>query len=265
MDKGGKTAGTVVVGEQTSVLPERKYFRIGEVAEIVGVEPHVLRYWETQFPQLRPHKARSGHRLYRRREVETLVVIKDLLHVQRFTIAGARQALRQGVTSTLPRAAEQLTLPPAPSVTARHARVLESTIPREADDDELADELEDDLEHGLESERDDESEDALGDDDDAGDDEVGEGEADDEEDELELHLAGPMPLPRPEGTEVYVEARDGEELAAAMEAEMAARYEDVVAVEVRRAPAAVTTRRARLLLRQAARDLEVLIAGLRRR
>jgi DNA-binding transcriptional MerR regulator len=75
-------------------LPEKKYFKIGEVASLVGVEPHVLRYWETQFPQVRPHKARSGHRLYRRREVEVLLVIKELLHVQRFTIAGARQALR---------------------------------------------------------------------------------------------------------------------------------------------------------------------------
>ena len=86
-------------------LPEKKYFKIGEVADLVGVEPHVLRYWETQFPQVRPHKARSGHRLYRRREVETLLVIRELLHVQRFTIAGARQALRQpgGVASLLPR------------------------------------------------------------------------------------------------------------------------------------------------------------------
>ena len=86
-------------------LPEKKYFKIGEVAELVGVEPHVLRYWETQFPQLRPHKARSGHRLYRRREVETLLAIRELLHVQRFTIAGARQALRQpgGASSLLPR------------------------------------------------------------------------------------------------------------------------------------------------------------------
>ncbi len=87
------------------MLPEKKYFKIGEVADLVGVEPHVLRYWETQFPQLRPHKARSGHRLYRRREVETLLVIRELLHVQRFTIAGARQALRQpgGALSLLPR------------------------------------------------------------------------------------------------------------------------------------------------------------------
>ncbi len=86
-------------------LPQKKYFKIGEVADLVGVEPHVLRYWETQFPQVRPHKARSGHRLYRRREVETLLAIRELLHVQRFTIAGARQALRQagGVASLLPR------------------------------------------------------------------------------------------------------------------------------------------------------------------
>jgi DNA-binding transcriptional MerR regulator len=83
-------------------LPEKKYFKIGEVAALVGVEPHVLRYWETQFTQLRPHKARSGHRLYRRREVEVLLVIKELLHVQRFTIAGAKQALRQpGATQSL--------------------------------------------------------------------------------------------------------------------------------------------------------------------
>lgn len=78
-------------------LPEKKYFKIGEVAHLVGVEPHVLRYWQTQFPQVRPHKSRSGHRLYRRKDVETLLAVKELLHVQRFTIAGARQALRSAV------------------------------------------------------------------------------------------------------------------------------------------------------------------------
>jgi DNA-binding transcriptional MerR regulator len=103
-------------------LPEKKYFKIGEVADLVGVEPHVLRYWETQFPQVRPHKARSGHRLYRRREVETLLMIRELLHVQRFTIAGARQALRQpgAAASLLPRfftamQDEAATLPPSPA------------------------------------------------------------------------------------------------------------------------------------------------------
>ena len=75
-------------------LPEKKYFKIGEVAKLVGVEPHVLRYWETQFSQVRPQKSRSGHRQYRRRDVETLLAIRELLHVQGFTIAGARRALR---------------------------------------------------------------------------------------------------------------------------------------------------------------------------
>lgn len=98
-------AAELVGASRRPALPEKKYFKIGEVADLVGVEPHVLRYWETQFPQVRPHKARSGHRLYRRREVETLLAIRELLHVQRFTIAGARQALRQpgGVSSLLPR------------------------------------------------------------------------------------------------------------------------------------------------------------------
>jgi DNA-binding transcriptional MerR regulator len=84
-------------------LPAKKYFKIGEVAHLVGVEPHVLRYWQTQFPQVRPQKSRSGHRLYRRKDVETLLSVKELLHVQRFTIAGARQALRQSaVQSDIP-------------------------------------------------------------------------------------------------------------------------------------------------------------------
>jgi DNA-binding transcriptional MerR regulator len=93
-----------------SGLPEeRKYFKIGEVASLLQVEPHVLRYWETQFPQVRPVKARSGHRLYRRRDVDHLIVIHNLLHVQRYTIAGARESLRkQGVKSLLPQS-----LPPA--------------------------------------------------------------------------------------------------------------------------------------------------------
>ncbi len=83
-------------------LPDKKYFKIGEVAALVGVEPHVLRYWQTQFPQVRPQKSRSGHRLYRRKDVETLLLVRELLHVQRFTIAGARQALRGLVKSERP-------------------------------------------------------------------------------------------------------------------------------------------------------------------
>src|SRR5512147_1256353 len=74
--------------------PVKLYYRIGEVAELVGVEPHVLRYWESEFPTIRPQKSRSGQRVYSRRDVETLMRVKDLLYAQRFTIAGARQRLR---------------------------------------------------------------------------------------------------------------------------------------------------------------------------
>lgn len=91
---------SVQVALNRVVLPPKKYFKIGEVAHLVGVEPHVLRYWQTQFPQVRPQKSRSGHRLYRRRDVETLLAVKELLHVQRFTIAGARQALRMAMVNS---------------------------------------------------------------------------------------------------------------------------------------------------------------------
>lgn len=100
-------------------LPDKKYFKIGEVASLVGVEPHVLRYWQTQFPQVRPQKSRSGHRLYRKKDVETLLLVRELLHVQRFTIAGARQALRSLVRSErlptdLPAFVEEAAPAPAP-------------------------------------------------------------------------------------------------------------------------------------------------------
>jgi DNA-binding transcriptional MerR regulator len=75
-------------------IPDKLYFKIGEVSEILGVEPYVLRYWETEFPQLTPKKSGTGHRLYRRRDVELLLRIKYLLYEKRFTIEGARQSLR---------------------------------------------------------------------------------------------------------------------------------------------------------------------------
>lgn len=78
------------------IPPEKLYFRIGEVARIVGVKPYVLRYWETEFSILKPDKSPSKHRLYRRRDVETLLRIKELLHRKRFTIEGARKVLKLG-------------------------------------------------------------------------------------------------------------------------------------------------------------------------
>ena len=79
-----------------SKLPVKLYYRIGEVAEIVGVEPHVLRYWETEFRTIRPQKSRKGQRIYSRRDVEKLMRVKDLLYNHGFTIAGARKRLREG-------------------------------------------------------------------------------------------------------------------------------------------------------------------------
>jgi DNA-binding transcriptional MerR regulator len=75
-------------------LPDKLYFKIGEVASIVGVQPYVLRYWESEFSAVRPSKTRSKHRLYRRRDVEALLQIKRLLHDERFTIEGARKQLK---------------------------------------------------------------------------------------------------------------------------------------------------------------------------
>jgi|SRR5579859_1710651 len=77
----------------TTEIPDRLYFRIGDVARICAVEPYVLRFWETQFPSLKPNKGGTGQRLYRRREVELALRIKQLVHHEGYTLAGARQAL----------------------------------------------------------------------------------------------------------------------------------------------------------------------------
>src|SRR3990170_4807257 len=76
-------------------LPDKIYFKIGEVSEIVGVEPYVLRYWETEFELLKPAKAPSKHRLYKKRDVELLLEIKRLLYTEGFTIEGARKKLKE--------------------------------------------------------------------------------------------------------------------------------------------------------------------------
>ena len=75
-------------------IPDKLYFKIGEVSELLGVEPYVLRYWETEFAVLSPKKSGTGHRLYRRKDVELLLRIKHLLRDKRYTIEGARQTLQ---------------------------------------------------------------------------------------------------------------------------------------------------------------------------
>lgn len=77
------------------IVPDKLYFRIGEVSALLHLPASVLRFWETEFPQLKPTKSSTGQRLYRKRDVETLVRIKQLLYVEGFTIPGARQFLKE--------------------------------------------------------------------------------------------------------------------------------------------------------------------------
>jgi len=78
-------------------IPDRLYFKIGDVARLCGVETYVLRFWESQFPQLKPNKSGTGQRLYRRRDVEMALEVKRLVHAEGYTLAGARTVLEQGM------------------------------------------------------------------------------------------------------------------------------------------------------------------------
>ena len=79
-----------------AALPSKLFFRIGEVASLVGVEPHVLRYWEREFRSIRPTKSAKGQRVYSRKDVENLLRVRDLLYRDGFTIAGAKKRLQRG-------------------------------------------------------------------------------------------------------------------------------------------------------------------------
>lgn len=76
-------------------IPDKLYFRIGEVAKIIGVEPYVLRYWETEFPEISPVKSKAKQRLYKRHDVELIYKIRDLLYKQKFTIKGAKKRIKE--------------------------------------------------------------------------------------------------------------------------------------------------------------------------
>lgn len=86
----------------TDTIPNKRFFRIGEVSRIVGVPTHVLRYWEREFSLVRPRRAPSKQRVYRRKDVEQLLEIKKLLHHEKYTIAGARKRLRPPATHSSP-------------------------------------------------------------------------------------------------------------------------------------------------------------------
>ena len=93
------------------LIPDRLYFKISDVAELCGVETYVLRFWETQFPQLKPNKSGTGQRLYRRRDVEMALEIKRLVHAEGYTLAGARTVLEQGHRKQSARSTSQENLP----------------------------------------------------------------------------------------------------------------------------------------------------------
>lgn len=75
-------------------IPDKLYFRIGEVARLTKIQPYILRYWESEFPLLQPKKSGTGQRLYRKRDIEIVLKIKQLLYDRRYTIAGARRRLQ---------------------------------------------------------------------------------------------------------------------------------------------------------------------------
>lgn len=94
-----RKSGTKKKSEEIQI-PDRLYFRIGEVSRICQLPAYVLRFWETEFPQFKPTKSSTGQRMYRRREVESVVRIKQLLYAEGYTIAGARQFLKSENTKT---------------------------------------------------------------------------------------------------------------------------------------------------------------------
>jgi len=97
-------------------IPDKLYFKIGEVSQLTGVKPHVLRYWESEFGSFRPVKSRNNQRLFRRKDIELVLRLKELLYKQGFTIAGARKKLQEPSSAE---SDDQLRLP-LPSNSPQH-------------------------------------------------------------------------------------------------------------------------------------------------
>src|SRR5208283_4839040 len=107
-------------GTDDPVIPDKLYFRIGEVAGLCRLPAYVLRFWETEFPQLKPVKSGTGQRMYRKRDVESVVRIKKLLYEDGFTIAGARAQLRE--ESKTDRSQSALPFPVSPATNVAYLR-----------------------------------------------------------------------------------------------------------------------------------------------
>jgi DNA-binding transcriptional MerR regulator len=123
------------VTPEPTVIPDKLYFRIGDVAKLCDVPAYVLRFWETEFPQLKPNKGGTGQRLYRKRDVEMALRIKSLLYDQGYTIPGARQVFStESKIKEAPEAAPQLAAAPAPTPAPQPASTADigETIRQEA-------------------------------------------------------------------------------------------------------------------------------------
>ncbi|MBI3207503.1 MAG: MerR family transcriptional regulator [Candidatus Solibacter usitatus] len=119
-------------------IPDKLYFRIGDVSRLTGIKSFVLRFWETEFPQLAPKKSGTGHRLYRRKDVEMVLEIKRLLYEERFTIEGARNSIqtRHQMARAVVKAKAKSKKPVAASTSpAVQADLFGSGIPLSALDD----------------------------------------------------------------------------------------------------------------------------------
>lgn len=92
-------------------IPDKLYFKIGEVAKLIGVETHVLRYWETEFPDISPKKSQSNQRLYTRQDVELILLIRNLLYKENFTIKGARKRIKEAKSNNDNEDDSQIPLP----------------------------------------------------------------------------------------------------------------------------------------------------------
>jgi DNA-binding transcriptional MerR regulator len=131
-DKGTLMSASESVPVQPShEIPDKLYFRIGEVARLAGIKPYVLRFWETEFSALGPRKSGTGHRLYRRKDVELVLEIKRLLYEKRFTIEGARKFLETRNKPETPRPAKTAKSAAQPGLFPSESSTLLDTVRKE--------------------------------------------------------------------------------------------------------------------------------------
>lgn len=134
------------MSQAAPAIPEKLFFKIGEVCDIAGVQAHVLRYWESEFPTLAPQKNRAGQRTYRRRDVEMALRIKELLYDEQYTIAGAKKKLASEIrggsvreaSTTMKAKAPARSLSPPPSLAGRIATAAPATPTASLSNDQRA-------------------------------------------------------------------------------------------------------------------------------